>query len=165
MPVAWIMSCVFPIDVSISMDGSGEFDAPRGFMLTEKITASQFIRTISYFGRSQLLHAWPPGAMGQDRNLPFGSGTGAASERPPRERGKTFHLLCFGGMAPPRAFDVLLRAMAASGNRAIFLPLVGGGPGRQDLERLAVRYGVAAQVAQRRVRSCSPVSRRGCPWF
>lgn len=144
--VAWLMSCIFPIDLSMSIHGSGEFDDPRGFMLTEKIAASQFIRAIGYFGRSQLMRASPASQWDKIEICRLGVDPGAAPVRPPRERGARLHLLCVGGMAPPRAFDVLIRALAALGNRAIFLTLVGDGPDRAELERLAAKCGVGAQV-------------------
>jgi colanic acid/amylovoran biosynthesis glycosyltransferase len=144
--VAWLMGCVFPIGISMSIHGSGEFDDPRGFRLTEKIAASQFIRAIGYFGRSQLMRACPSGQWEKIEICRLGVDPTAAAERPPRERGARFHLLCVGGMAPPRAFDVLIRSLAASGNCAIFLTLVGDGPGRPGLERLAAECGVTAQV-------------------
>ena len=34
--IAWMMSRVFPVEVSMSIHGSGEFDDPKGFWLTEK---------------------------------------------------------------------------------------------------------------------------------
>jgi colanic acid/amylovoran biosynthesis glycosyltransferase len=144
--VAWLMSCIFPLDVSMSIHGSGEFDDPRGFMLTEKIAASQFIRAIGYFGRSQLMRACPAGQWDKIEISRLGVDPGAAPERQPREPGARFHLLCVGGMAPPRAFDVLILALAALESRAIFLTLVGDGPDRPELERLAIKCGAAAQV-------------------
>jgi glycosyltransferase involved in cell wall biosynthesis len=144
--VTWLMSCVFPLDVSMSIHGSAEFDDPRGFMLTEKIAAAQFVRAIGYFGRSQLMRACPSGQWDKIEICRLGVDPSAAPERPVRERGARFHLLCVGGMVPPRAFDVLIRAVAASENPAISLTLVGDGPDRSELERLAVKCGVAAQV-------------------
>jgi colanic acid/amylovoran biosynthesis glycosyltransferase len=144
--VAWLMSRVFPMGVSMSIHGSGEFDDPRGFLLTEKIAASKFIRAIGYFGRSQLMRACSSDQWDKIEICRLGVDPGAATERPPRECEGPFHLLCVGGMAPPRAFDVLIRAIAASGNRMISLTLVGDGPDRPELERLAVQCGVGAQV-------------------
>jgi colanic acid/amylovoran biosynthesis glycosyltransferase len=144
--VAWLMACIFPVGVSMSIHGSGEFDDPRGFRLAEKIAASQFIRAIGYFGRSQLMRACPSEQWDKIEICRLGVNPGAAPERAPRGRGARFHLLCAGGMAPPRAFDVLIRALAACGNREIFLTLVGDGPDRPALERLAAECGVTQQV-------------------
>jgi colanic acid/amylovoran biosynthesis glycosyltransferase len=144
--VAWLMGCIFPLDVSMSIHGSGEFDDPLGFMLTEKIAASQFVRAIGYFGRSHLMRSCPSAQWDKIEICRLGVDPVAAPKRPPREHGARFHLLCVGGMAPPRTFDVLIRAMAASANRAIFLTLVGDGPDRPELERLAVKCEVAGQV-------------------
>jgi glycosyltransferase involved in cell wall biosynthesis len=140
------MACIFPVGMSMSIHGSGEFDDPRGFRLAEKIAASQFIRAIGYFGRSQLMRACPSEQWDKIEICRLGVNPGAAPERAPYGRGARFHLLCAGGMAPPRAFDVLIRALAACGNREIFLTLVGDGPDRPKLERLAAKCGVTPQV-------------------
>jgi colanic acid/amylovoran biosynthesis glycosyltransferase len=179
--VAWLMSCVFSLDVSISIHGSGEFDDPRGFMLTEKIAAAQFIRAIGYFGRSQLMRACPSEQWDKIEICRLGIDPGAAPERPSRERGARFRLLCVGGMAPPRAFDVLIRAVEALENRTICLTFVRFSNASTARSWRGSRSGVALarrwnSLGGRRrtnsnpfmlpeTRSCSPVSRRVFRWF
>jgi colanic acid/amylovoran biosynthesis glycosyltransferase len=46
---------VFPIQLSISFHGPDEFNDPEGFWLRQKIEASDFVRAISYYARSQLM--------------------------------------------------------------------------------------------------------------
>ncbi len=144
--VTWILGSVFPIDVSMSIHGSGEFDDPRAFRLTEKIAESRFVRAISLFGRSQLMRACPNEQWDKIEICRLGVDPGAERERLLRQPGAPFHLLCVGGMAKPRAFQVLIRALAATGNASIFLSLVGDGPDRSLLERLARECGIEAQV-------------------
>ncbi len=144
--VAWLVACIFPIRVSMSIHGSGEFDDVRGFWLGEKIAASEFVRAISYFGRSQLMRACPSSQWDRLEICRLGIEPSAPVERPLRERGAPFRLLCVGGMAPPRAFDVLLRALAALHNQAIYLTLVGDGPDRPMLQNLAASLGIERQV-------------------
>lgn len=149
--VAWLMACIFPIRVSMSIHGSGEFDDVRGFWLREKIGASEFVRAISYFGRSQLMRACPSAQWDKLEICCLGIEPSAPIDRPLRERGAPFRLLCVGGMAPPRAFDVLLRALAALNhaslkNPPISLTLVGDGPDRPMLEKLAASLKIERQV-------------------
>ena len=144
--VAWLLEAVFPIGVSMSIHGSGEFDDPLAFRLTEKIGASEFVRAISFFGRSQLMRACSPDEWDKIEVCRLGVDAGAEADRPLREVGSPFHLLCVGGMARPRAFHVLIQALAETGNGSITLTLVGDGPDRPWLEKLAREHGVAAQV-------------------
>lgn len=144
--VTWLMSLIFPIRISMSIHGSGEFDDPRGFHLSEKIAASEFVRAISLFGRSQLMRACPAKAWDKLEVCRLGVEPVAAIERSPRPVGAPLRLLCVGGMAPPRAFDVLIEALASLANPAISLTLVGDGPDRTRLEKLAARRNVAARV-------------------
>jgi colanic acid/amylovoran biosynthesis glycosyltransferase len=144
--VAWLMSRIFPVRISMSIHGSGEFNDPRGFHLTQKIAASEFVRAISFFGRSQLMRACPADRWERLEVCRLGVNPMAAAERPARTSGAPFRLLCVGGMAPPRAFDVLIEALASLKNPAISLTLVGDGPDRPRLEKLAARLGIAAQI-------------------
>jgi len=80
--VAWIMARVFPLEVSMSIHGSGEFDEPRCFRLAEKIEASRFVRTISFFLAAVSFCALRPGSNGT--KLRF---AGWASIRRPSQRG------------------------------------------------------------------------------
>lgn len=144
--VTWLMRVIFPIRISMSMHGSGEFDDPRGFRLSEKIAASEFVRAISLFGRSQLMRACPAEGWDKLEVCRLGVEPGAAIDRARRTVGAPFRLLCVGGMAAPRAFDVLIEALASLANPAISLTLVGDGPDRTRLEKLAARRDVAARV-------------------
>jgi colanic acid/amylovoran biosynthesis glycosyltransferase len=144
--VAWLMSLIFPVRVSMSIHGSGEFDDSRSFHLTEKIGASEFVRAISFFGRSQLMRACPSDQWDKLEICRLGVDPHTANARVARAPGSPFRLLCVGGMAPPRAFDVLIEALASLQNPAITLTLVGDGPDRPRLEKLTARRGIAPQV-------------------
>lgn len=144
--VALLMRRIFPVEVSMSIHGSGEFDEPRSFHLADKIAASDFVRAISFFGRSQIMRACPADRWESIEVCRLGVDPAAAPDRPLRRRDAAFRLLCVGGMAPPRAFDVLIEAVAALRNPAISLTLVGDGPDRGRLEKLAARRNIAGQV-------------------
>ncbi len=144
--VAWLLAAIAPVEISMSIHGSGEFDEPRAFHLTEKIAASAFVRAIGYFGRSQLMRACPSTQWRKLVICRLGVDLPPAPERPLRAAGAAFRLLCVGGMATPRAFQLLVSALAAAQEPAISLTLVGDGPDRPSLERLARDLGVASRV-------------------
>jgi glycosyltransferase involved in cell wall biosynthesis len=56
------------------------------------------------------------------------------------------HLLAAGRMVPQKRFDVLLRAFALIGIRNARLTILGDGPLRPELERLATSLGIAERV-------------------
>ena len=74
-----------------------------------------------------------------------GVDVGASPKRMQRAPGDPFHLLCVGGMAPPRAFQMLIRALALL-DGPVTLTLIGDGPDRPRLEALARECGVAGRV-------------------
>jgi glycosyltransferase involved in cell wall biosynthesis len=56
------------------------------------------------------------------------------------------HLLAAGRMVPQKRFDVLLRAFALIGSRNARLTILGDGPLRAELERLATSLGIGERV-------------------
>ncbi len=144
--IAWLMGRIFPVEISMSIHGSGEFDDPKAFWLTEKIVSSQFIRAISCFGRSQIMRACPDSQWDKIDVCRLGVDVGDPPQRTPRRSEDPFHLLCVGGMAPPRAFHMLIRALALLEDKPVKLTLIGDGPDRPRLEALARECGVADRV-------------------
>ena len=146
--VAWIMASVFRIPVSMTIHGSGEFEDPIGFRLREKIAASEFVITISNFGRSELMRSAPDSEWRKIEVCRLGVELLRFSPRPFRPDPQPFELLCVGGIAPPRSFEMLIRAMAQleRDGRDALLRLVGDGPDRPALERLANELGVEHRV-------------------
>jgi glycosyltransferase involved in cell wall biosynthesis len=65
---------------------------------------------------------------------------------PPRRRSGPPRLLAAGRMVPQKRFDILLRAFAASTNRDARLTILGDGPLRSELDRLARSLGIADRV-------------------
>ncbi|MGA8029862.1 MAG: hypothetical protein WB992_22185 [Bryobacteraceae bacterium] len=143
--VAWLLSAMFPISISMTIHGSAEFDDPTGFRLRDKVAASQFVTAISYFGRSQIIRAVPYDQWNKVEVCPLGLDPEAFALREFRRNPEPFELLSVGGMASPRAFHVLIQSAAilAHGGRRVMLRLVGDGPDRPVLERLAAELGVA----------------------
>jgi glycosyltransferase involved in cell wall biosynthesis len=144
--VAWIMARVFPLEISMSIHGSGEFDDPRGFRLREKVDASRFVRSIGYFGRSQMMRAAPYDQWKKIEICRLGIDPALFPPRPFRDWPGPFEFLCVGGMASPRAFQFILQALAMAAPRDVILRFVGDGPDRPMLERLARELGIADRV-------------------
>ena len=145
--VAWIMARVFPLEISMSIHGSGEFDDPRGFRLSEKITASKFVRAIGYFGQSQIMRAVPYEQWSKIEICRLGIDPALFPPRPFRAGAGPFEFLCVGGMANPRAFQIILQALSMVESPDVILRFVGDGPDRPLLERLARELGLANRVS------------------
>lgn len=141
--VAWIMASVFPLDVSMTIHGSGEFNEPRCFRLAEKIEAARFVRAISFFGRSQLLRATPYSQWNKIEMCRLGVDPASFQPRC-APSGEPVELLCVGGMATPRSFHVILQAVASVPGAT--LRLVGDGPDRATLEKLTSELRLADRV-------------------
>ena len=149
--VAWIMARVFPLEISMSIHGSGEFDDPRSFRLSEKISASKFVRAISYFGQSQIMRAVPYEQWSKIEICRLGIDPALFPPRPFRaapfgDAPGPFEFLCVGGMANPRAFQIILQALSLAGPLDAILRFVGDGPDRPMLERLARELGIENRV-------------------
>jgi colanic acid/amylovoran biosynthesis glycosyltransferase len=146
--LTWLIVMVFDLPVSVTIHGSGEFDDPEGFRLRDKVEAAQFVRVISFFGRSQIMRAVPAGEWRKIEICRLGVDPAEFPARPFRRDPEPFELLCVGGMARPRAFETLIQAVAllAAQERKVILRLVGDGPERPALEQLAVSLGVSRCV-------------------
>ncbi len=145
--VAWIMARVFPLEISTSIHGSGEFDDPSVFRLREKVDASKFVRAVSYFGRSQIMRAAPYAQWPKIEISRLGIDPALFPPRPHRHTASPVRLLCVGGMAQPRAFQFIVQAIAQCPEQNVVLRFVGDGPDRPILEQLASELGIAARVS------------------
>jgi glycosyltransferase involved in cell wall biosynthesis len=72
--------------------------------------------------------------------------TDAMLSDPPARRNGSVRLLSAGRLVRQKRFDVLLRAFALSTRRDATLTILGDGPLRADLERLAATLGIAERV-------------------
>ena len=146
--VAWMMSRVFKIPISMTIHGSGEFDDTAGFRLREKVDISEFVIAISNFCQSQVMRVVPDSQWNKIEICRLGVDLENFSARPFRSVPQPFELLCVGGMARPRSFHVLIQALAQlkRQGRNILLRFVGDGPDRGTLQRLANDLGIADRV-------------------
>ncbi len=139
---------IFPIQLSISFHGPDEFNDPEGFWLRQKIEASDFVRAISYYARSQLMKCCSSDQWDKIEVAYMAVDPGVFCARPFRENPGQIEIICVGRLAPVKAQHVLVEAVAklVSGGRGVLLHLVGDGPDRGSLERHVDALGIRAHV-------------------
>jgi glycosyltransferase involved in cell wall biosynthesis len=140
---------VFEFEMSTTIHGPDEFLDVRGFGMGHKVAASRFVVAISDYGRSQILRAVRPEywdrvhvcRLGVNPEFFSAQMSGLKSER-------EFTVLCVARLAPVKAQRILIQAIARlrREGHVVALRLVGGGPDRAALERLAASLGLAQSV-------------------
>lgn len=147
--VALIVKKVFPVTMSATIHGPGEFENPALFHLAEKVREASFVCAISNFARSQLMKDSRHGEWSKIEVAPLGIDPSVFAPRPFRESPDVFEVVCVGRLAAVKAQHVLVAAierLVKEGKR-VTLRLVGDGPDRASLEEM-----VAARGLQRHVR-------------
>lgn len=147
--VGLLVARLFPVRVSHTIHGSGEFQNPAVFRLWEKVHYADFVVTISRFGKSQVMLNSEPDDWPRLEICPLGVDTSRfVPAQRTRPQGDPFELLTVGQLAPAKGIHILIAAMAllTRQGRNVRLRLVGDGPMRQALESEARRGGVAPQV-------------------
>jgi glycosyltransferase involved in cell wall biosynthesis len=140
---------IFPITVSSSIHGSGEFVDPAGFYIPQKIAASLFIRAISQYGRSQLMKVSPYTQWQKLEVSRLGVDSALYQPRPFRESPEPFTLLAVGRLVPEKGLHILLAALQQliRENRSVQLRIAGDGPERAGLEQHIAAAGLTRHVA------------------
>jgi glycosyltransferase involved in cell wall biosynthesis len=146
--VAIIAARTFPITMSFTVHGFGELYDPVGTSLGERIQGSLFVRSVSRYGRGQLMLACERSQWPKLLYFPLGINTAAFVPRPSREFGCPPRLLCVGRLAPEKGQGLLLEAIAALRDEGcpVCLRLAGDGPDRKWLESRAAELGVFSSV-------------------
>lgn len=147
--VGLLVAGLFPVRVSHTIHGSGEFQNPAVFRLREKVHYADFVVTISRFGKSQVMLNSAPDDWRRLEICPLGVDTSRfVPVTRNRTQGDPFELLTVGQLAPAKGIHILIAAMAlvVRQGRNVRLRLVGDGPMRQALESEARELGVARQV-------------------
>ncbi len=139
---------IFNIQLSISFHGPDEFNDPEGFWLRQKIEASNFVRAISYYARSQLMKCCGSDQWDKIEVAYMAVDPAVFFPRPFRQNPAQVEIICVGRLAPVKAQDILVQAVAelVSEGRNVLLHLVGDGPDRQSLERHVDALGIRANV-------------------
>lgn len=149
--VAYLVGVTFAgrIRYSITIHGSGEFEDVRGFRLSEKIHAAEFVVAISSFGRSQMMKITPPAQWSKIHVVRLGiDPTNYPLSRP--DPSGPFTLVTAGMLVGVKGYPLLLDAMAVlrARGRSVRLRLAGDGAGRADLEAQARQLGLDRDVVE-----------------
>jgi colanic acid/amylovoran biosynthesis glycosyltransferase len=146
--VALIVARTFPVTMSFGVYGFGELHNPSESHLRELIEGALFVRSISRYGRDQLMLSsdrkeWSKliyAPLGIDA-AEFAPGTPPAFSTPPQ-------ILCVGRLAPEKGQSLLLDVVAALNAEGcpVQLRLVGDGPDRARLEKRAAELSITSNV-------------------
>jgi colanic acid/amylovoran biosynthesis glycosyltransferase len=145
--VALIVMRVFPVTMSFGVYGFGELHDPVGTNLRERVSGALFVRSNSGFGRAQVMLSCAREDWPKLVHMPLGIDVDGYSPRPHRANPVPIRLLCVGRLSPEKGQAFLLDVMAALGTGIpVCLHLVGDGPDRGWLERIASQRGLEATV-------------------
>jgi len=148
--VLLLLACIFRVRYSLTLHGPEEFANVVGFHVAEKVAGATFVATIAQYGMSQVLHACDPVHWQKVVMLPLGVDVDAyrRGSSPPRESGESFRLLSVGRLAAPKAYSILIAAVALLRERGrnVRLTLIGEGQQRALLEELIARRGLGDLV-------------------
>ena len=135
--VGLLISHIFPVTLSITFHGPGEFVNPAGSHLGEKVAASLFSCAISRYGASQLMAVakctdWPKLEI-----TPLGVDLEEFSPRPFRPAPSPFQMVSVGRLAPVKGQHVLIAAVErlAKSGHCFVLRLAGDGPDLPALQQ------------------------------
>jgi colanic acid/amylovoran biosynthesis glycosyltransferase len=142
---------VFGVGYSLTVHGPDEFFDAEGQYLAQKITAAEFIVSISDFTRSQLMRLSPPPAWGKFEVVRLGVDPAAFSPVPrsdEKDAGRAFEILCVGRLTPAKGQHVLIEAVAKllSEGRRVRLRVVGNGSDEASLRAHAAQLAPADAV-------------------
>lgn len=146
--VSLIAARVFPVTMSFVVHGFGELYNPAESHLAERVRGALFVRSISRYGRSQLMLASEQSQWGKLVYSPLGIDPTEFVPAPSPADGSPPTVLCVGRLAPEKGQAMLLEAVAALGaeGRRVHLRFVGDGPDRAWLEQRAAELGISSHV-------------------
>lgn len=139
---------VLPIRASATIHGSDEFSDPAKYYLKEKIESLDLLRTISEYGRSQLIRLADPAHESKVRVSRLGVDPEVYSPRPFRWNPSPFEILCVGRLVAAKGLYTLMAALErlVREDRAVRLRIAGDGPERLGLERDAAERRLTRHV-------------------
>ncbi len=145
--VAMLVSKLIDIPFSFTLHGPADLLEPYRWRIDEKTARARFVAAISHYARSQIMFFSDPAHWDKIRIIHCGVEPAlyreAAGEALPARKDGEFRLLFVGRLAPVKGLRILLEAF---GKLAPALPnlrlvLVGDGPDRAKLEKLAAPFG------------------------
>ncbi len=146
--VALIAARTFPVTMSFGVYGFGELHNPAETQLAERIAGAGFVRSISRFGRGQMMLSCDRSQWSKLVYAPLGIDPSEFVPAPGRSVSSEAHILCVGRLAPEKGQSLLLEALAAlrSEGSTVTLRLVGDGPDRNFLEGRTAELGISSSV-------------------
>ena len=146
--VGWLVTRIFPLEMSVTFHGSAEFFEPRTFRLREKIAASAFVRGISSYGAGQMMLAVPWEQWPKIELVRLGVDVTAYQPTYPKQSGAVTEILFVGSLFAVKGLPILLDAMRRllDGGASARLRLVGDGPERASLAAYAKSLGIERDV-------------------
>lgn len=146
--VALIVARTFPITISATFHGHGEFGDPSAFQLRRKVRACLFSCAVSRSGLSHLKYVSDPSQWSRLALTPLGVDPADFPARPFRPQASPFQLIAVGLLGPVKGLPVLLAALEALVREGhnILLRIAGDGPDRSALERQVQDRGLGASV-------------------
>ena len=147
--VALIAAKIFPITWSFGVYGFGELHDPTVSHLRERIESAQFVRSISKFGRGQLMLSCDRSQWPKLFYCPLGIEVGDFVPAAARSIDPAVaHLLCVGRLSEEKGQALLLESIAALSAQGLRmrLHLVGDGPDRRWLEDFTEQLGITSSV-------------------
>ena len=146
--VGLITTRAFPVTMSFGVYGFGELHNPVGTRLNARIAGASFVRSISRYGRGQLMLSCSQSDWSKLHYVPLGIDPTDFPPRPHRPNPSPIRLLCVGRLAPEKGQTFLLHAVAALCHAGIplHLHLVGDGPEGARLKNEASALGIAENV-------------------
>lgn len=148
--VVLIAAKIFPITWSFGVYGYGELHDPTASHLKERIASATFVRSISRFGRGQLMLACDRDQWPKLLYLPLGIDVEEFSPQAALHQDSSVpRLLSVGRLSQEKGQALLLESVArlAAEGHSVRLHLVGDGPDRQWLEDYARQLGITSNVA------------------
>jgi len=146
--VALIAAKIFPITWSFGVYGYGELHDPTASHLKQRIASAKFVRSISRFGRGQLMLACDREDFPKLLYSPLGIDPAEFAPRTIQFGNTVPRLLSVGRLSQEKNQALLLESIAQlkSHGHALELHLVGDGPDRQWLEDYTNQLGIAPSV-------------------
>ena len=146
--VAMIARQCFAIEFSMTVHGPDEFYEVERYHLAEKVRQAAFVCAIGQYCRSQLMKLSDPEQWEKFEVSPLGVDPQVFQPVADKPAGEDYRIICVGRLVAAKGQAVLLQALARmqDASRKTSLTLVGDGPDRALLERVAAQLGILHRV-------------------
>jgi glycosyltransferase involved in cell wall biosynthesis len=136
---------------SMTLHGVSETDYPAGLLLADKVARADFVACASWFMRAQAMRVADAAHWGKLHVVRCGVDLAALPAQKDGGGSTAVRFICVGRLSPEKWHRGLLDAFAAvrAETPGAELVLVGDGPLRPELERLAGTLGIGAAVSFR----------------